>query len=201
MGVVIGRAQHLAAGQILENRGHPALDPHRRGFHRLGVGEAGQGGAIGAQQERGLDQVALRLLDRQRGEFTVVQRPLGHHPVDRATELLLDLGDGERRHGGIAPAFLGEPGMGVVDRPLAAFDCDIGHAQASLTMTLRGSAVSWSPAHRIRSMPRGNSAWLRCQIAAKSAGRPSIADPAGFPQPRALQHEAAGRWSAKPPAG
>ena len=73
MGVVVGGPQHLTTRQILEYRRHPTLDPHRRRLHRSRMGEAGQGGAIGTQQERGLDQVALRLLDRQGREFAVVQ--------------------------------------------------------------------------------------------------------------------------------
>ena len=47
--------------------------------------------------------------------------------------------------GSAIAAFLGEPGLGVVDRTFAALNCDIGHCYASLTLTLRGSAVSVLP--------------------------------------------------------
>ena len=91
MRIVVGRAEHLAAGQVLEHRGNAAPHQHRCGIHRQRIGEARQGGAIGAQQERRLDQVALRLLHRQRGEFAVVQRAFAHRAVDRAAKLLFDL--------------------------------------------------------------------------------------------------------------
>ena len=105
------------------------------------MGEAGQGGAIGAQQERGLDQIALRLLDRECGEIAVVERALAHHAIDGAAELFRDLVEPELRDVGVAAALFGEPGMGVVDRLLAALDRHIGHAQPSAMATLRGSAA------------------------------------------------------------
>ena len=73
-----------------------------RRVERLGIAEARQGGAIGAHQEDRLDQVALRLLDGERGEVAVVERALRHHPVDGEAELLVDLRDGEFRHARIA---------------------------------------------------------------------------------------------------
>ena len=68
MGVVEGRAQHLAAGQILEGRRDAAAQRHRGGVERLGEAEARQRGAIGADQEDRLDQIAARLFDRERGD-------------------------------------------------------------------------------------------------------------------------------------
>jgi hypothetical protein len=84
-----------------------------------------QGGAIGAQQEGGLDEVALGLLDGERGKEAVVAGPLRHHAIHREAHLLLDLRDGEFRHGHVAaPRFL-QPGMGGADRPLATLHGDI----------------------------------------------------------------------------
>ena len=61
------------------------------GVERLGVAEARQRGAVGAQQEDRLDQVAARLLDGQRGELAVVERALAHDAVDGERQLLADL--------------------------------------------------------------------------------------------------------------
>ena len=66
VGVVERRPEHLAAGQVLEGRRDAAAQRHRRGVDRFGEAEARQRGAIGAHQEDRLDQVAARLLDRQR---------------------------------------------------------------------------------------------------------------------------------------
>ncbi len=58
MGVVIGRAKHLAAGQILVDGGDATFQPHIFAGQRQAVGQAWQGGAIGAQQEDGFHQIA-----------------------------------------------------------------------------------------------------------------------------------------------
>jgi hypothetical protein len=50
--------------------------------------------SIRAQQERRLDQVTLRLLDRQRCQFAVVQGSFCHHPIDRSPKLLFYLRNG-----------------------------------------------------------------------------------------------------------
>ena len=91
MGVVVGRAQHLAARHVLEGRRDAPLGHHGRGVERQRIAEARQGRAIGAQQEDGLDQVAARLLDGERGERAVVAGALGHHAIDGEPELLVDL--------------------------------------------------------------------------------------------------------------
>ena len=90
--------------------------------------------------------------------------------------------------------------MGVVDRLLAALDRDIGHLRPPRSVTLRGSAASVVPAHRTRSTPRGYSAWLRCQTAAKSAGRPVTASTAGSRSPGPTAGSAC-RRPARRPAG
>ena len=64
VGVVVGGAEQLAAWEVFEDGRYAAVDPHRGGFQRCRMAKRGRGGAIGAQQEGGLDQVALRLLDR-----------------------------------------------------------------------------------------------------------------------------------------
>ena len=97
MGVIEGRAENLPARNILEGRGNPPAHLHRAGIDRLGRAEARQRGAEGAHQEDRLDQVAARLLDRERGEFAVVQRAFGHHAVDAERELLGDLGQRQLR--------------------------------------------------------------------------------------------------------
>ena len=91
MGVVEGRPEHLAARQVLEGRRDAAAQRHRRGVERLGEAEAGQGGAIGAGEKDRLDQVAARLLDRQRGDRAIVERAFAHHPIDGERKLLVDL--------------------------------------------------------------------------------------------------------------
>ena len=50
-----------------------------------------------------------------------------HHPVHRAPQLPGDLRQTDLRHGSIAAPLLGQPGMGVIDRLLAALDRHIGH--------------------------------------------------------------------------
>ena len=123
MGVVEGRAQHLAAGHVLE--GGRDAPPHRHpaGVDRQAGGEARQGGAVGAQQEDRLDHVAARLLDRERRQLRIVERAFAHHPGDAEAQLLLDL------RAASAPARLGSPRRSSAsklvrrrDRPLAAFD-------------------------------------------------------------------------------
>ena len=127
MRIVVGGTEHLPAGQILEHRRDAPPDPHRRGIDRQRVREARQCRAIGAQQESRLDQIALRLLHGQRGKFPVVQRTFAHRAIHAAAELTLDLRQRQFRHRRIAAPLLGQPGMRIVDRLLAALDRDIGH--------------------------------------------------------------------------
>ncbi len=128
VGVVEGRAEHLAARQVLEGRGDAALDVHRSGIDRLRGAEAGERGAVGADQEDRLDHVAARLLDGERRELAVVERALAHHPIDRERELLGNLLEAELRHGGIAAARRGEQRVRVLDGAFSAFDCDVHQA-------------------------------------------------------------------------
>jgi hypothetical protein len=46
---------------------------------------------VGAEQEHRLDQIAARLLDRQRRQFRIIKRALAHHPVDGKRQLPGDL--------------------------------------------------------------------------------------------------------------
>ena len=154
VGVIVGRAEHLAAGQVLVDGGDAADRLHGGGVDRQAGGEPRQGGAVGAQQEGGLHQVTLRLLDRQGGEAAVVDRAFRHHPVDGAAELRLDLVGSQLGHGRVAAALFGQPAMGVGDGLLAALDCDIGHHATSM-VRVRGKAASRVPAHSTRSTPRG----------------------------------------------
>ena len=82
MGVVPGPAQDLTAGNLLEGRGDPPPHAKRGRGNRQAVADPGQGRAIGPEQERGLDRVALDLLDRHRGEIGCVQPALAHHLID-----------------------------------------------------------------------------------------------------------------------
>jgi len=95
MAVVEGRAEQLAARQVLEGRRDPPGRAHLGGFQRHAVAEAGQGGAVGPQQEDGFEQVASRLLDRQRSQLFVEQRAFGHDPRHRKRQLLADLADAQ----------------------------------------------------------------------------------------------------------
>ncbi len=125
MRVVESRAQNLAARQILEGGGDAPLDPHRGGIDGLADAEARQGRATGAQQKNRLDQVAARLLDRERGEIAIVKPAFGHDAIDRKGKLLSDLLDRQGRYRRIAAAMLRQEAMRRVDRRLAAFHRDI----------------------------------------------------------------------------
>ena len=125
MGIVEGRAENLAAGNVLEGRGHPPLHPHRAGLDRLAGAEARQRGAEGADQEDRLDQIAARLLDRERRELAVIERALAHDAVHGEAELLRDLVERDFGNILIAAPRICEQAMGVLDGAFAAFDCDI----------------------------------------------------------------------------
>ena len=180
MGVVEGRPEHLAAGQVLERRRDAATKRHRLGVERLGEAEAGQGGAIGAGEEDRLDQVAARLLDRQRGDLAIVERAFAHHPIDGERKLLVDLPRLDLGDAAVAAPLVGEQGVGVGDRPLAAFDRDIHQRAPSMIAVERGSAARRTSATKIRSTPSGNPAWFAAHWATKSVGRgetASVASP------------------------
>ena len=113
VGVVEGRAEQLAAGQVLVGRRHAPLDQHGAGVDRPCVAEARQRGAIGAHQEDRLDHVAARLDDGERGQFTVVERAFAHHPVDAERQLLDDLVEAQRRHRTVAAPAVGQQAVGV----------------------------------------------------------------------------------------
>ena len=129
MRVVEGRAEHLAAGQVLEGRRDAPLDRHGGGVDRLADGDPRQGRAIGTQQEDRLDQIAARLLDGERRQAAIVERALGHHAVDRQRQLLVDLGAAQLGQRRIAAPRLGEQLVGGLDRGRAALHRDI-HVRA-----------------------------------------------------------------------
>src|SRR5262249_32551783 len=73
VGVVKGRPEDLAAGQVLECCGDASAHGHGRGVDRLARTEARQGSAESPEQKDRLDQVTARLLDGQRREPPVVE--------------------------------------------------------------------------------------------------------------------------------
>ncbi len=125
MRVIVGRPEDLAARDVLEGRGDAPFGDHPGRVERLGVAEAGQGRAIGAQQEDRLDQVAARLLDRQCRKRAVVAGAFGHHAVDREAQLLVDLV--EREFGQVTrpAALVGQQVERVGDRRLSTFYRDV----------------------------------------------------------------------------
>ena len=60
VGVVVGRPQHLPAGQVLVNCRDAALQSHIFCRQWFADRQARQSGTVGAQQENGLDQIAAR---------------------------------------------------------------------------------------------------------------------------------------------
>ncbi|MNI16989.1 hypothetical protein D3C73_703450 [compost metagenome] len=139
MGVIECRAEQLSARQILVGGGNAAFDLHVGSVERHRIAEPGQGGAIGAQQEDRLDQVAARLAHGKRCKRTVIKRGLRHHPIDGKAELfgnLVDRDGGERT---IATASVGEKPVSVADGSLATFDGNI-HGLLSLRTKPRSSS-------------------------------------------------------------
>ena len=125
LGVVIGGAQHLAAGQVFEGRRNAALNLHGPSVQRLAVTQTRQGGAVGAQQEDGFNQITRALLDGQGGELRVVDRAFGHHPVYCQAQLLADLCNAEFGHCRVAPALLGQQIVAGQNGRLAPFDGNV----------------------------------------------------------------------------
>jgi hypothetical protein len=91
----------------------------------FGYPEPRQGGAERAGQKDRLDQIAPRLLDRQRRKLAVVQRAFGHHPVDRQTHLLGNLRQRQLRHRGVAAPLMRQQPVCVFDGAFATLDRDI----------------------------------------------------------------------------
>ncbi len=127
--VVESGAEDLAAGNVLEGRGDAAADLHVAGIDRLGGAEARQRGAEGANQEDRLDQVAARLLDRERGELAIIERAFRHHAIDTERKLFGDLRQRKLRHLPVAAPFMREQAMGVLDGAFAALDRNV-HRQS-----------------------------------------------------------------------
>lgn len=142
MGVVEGRPQNLTARNVLERRRDAAVDLHFARIHWQAGPETGQGRAIGPDQECRLDQIAARLLDGEGRQIAIEDRPLRHDPVDRQFHLLPDLGDGQFRHLGVAPAILGHQAMGVIDSAFAPFTATyMAQFSSAEIRMLRGNAA------------------------------------------------------------
>ena len=106
MGVIVGRAEHLAAGDIFIDRRDTALKAHTGGVDRLADRQPLQGGAISAQQKNRFDAVAAGLLQRQRRQLPVGDAAFGHDPVHRQIKLLANLINADFRKPSLASAFL-----------------------------------------------------------------------------------------------
>ncbi len=106
MGVVVGGAQQLAAGNVFVHCGDAAFEAHLRSVNRFADRQPRQGGAVGAQQEDRFDVITAGLLERQRRQFAVGDAALGHHPVHRQVELVAYLINAQFGKPSIAPPFL-----------------------------------------------------------------------------------------------
>jgi hypothetical protein len=104
VGVVVGGAKQLAAGNIFIHRRNAALQAHLRRVDRFADRQLRQRGAVGAQQEDGFDVIAAGLLERQRRQLAVGDAAFGHHPVDGQIQLLFNLGDAQLGKLFIAPS-------------------------------------------------------------------------------------------------
>ena len=142
MGVVEGRAENLPARNILEGRGNPPAHLHRAGIDRLGGAKARQRRAERPHQEDRLDQVAARLLDRERRKLAIVQRAFGHDAVDAERKLLGDLGQRQLGHITVAAPLMRQQAMGVLDGALASLDGNIhGQPPLATSRVVRGIAT------------------------------------------------------------
>ena len=106
MGVIVGRAEHLAAGDIFIDRRDPALKAHSGGVDRLADRQSLQRGAVSAQQKNRFDAIAAGLLQRQRRQLPVGDTAFGHDPIHRQIELLANLVNADFRKPSIASALL-----------------------------------------------------------------------------------------------
>ncbi len=164
VGVVEGRPQQLTAGEVLERGRQATVELHVRGVDGQAGAEARQRGAIGAQQEDRFDQIARRLLDRQRSQLRVVQRPFAHDPCYRQRQLLTDLLDVEFSDAGVATTPAGQQAVSVIDGLFATLDRDV-HQAHSCTRVLRGKPSSRLPETKNTSSPQGKT--LRASRAAQ----------------------------------
>ncbi len=71
--VVECRPQHLPAGRILERGRYAPVAGHLVGIDRARTAKSRQCRAVGADQKNRLDQIATRLLDRQRGKVGIIK--------------------------------------------------------------------------------------------------------------------------------
>lgn len=143
VGVVVGRPQHLPAGQVLVNRRDAPLQPHVFAGQWLADRQARQGGAIGAQQENRLHQIAAGLFDGQRRQLAIVDAAFGHHPIHRQPQLLFDLFRADRRQRLVAAPQLFLQLMGGLNGFFAPFYRYV-HQHTS-TRVVRGIASRRSP--------------------------------------------------------
>lgn len=121
MGVVVGWAKQLAAGNVFINRRNTPFETHLCGVERLAYRQFRQRGAVGAQQENCFNVIAAGLFQRQRRQFAVGNAAFCHHAIYREVKLLFNLGDAQFGQIGIAPASALLQGVGGVDRLFAPF--------------------------------------------------------------------------------
>ncbi len=171
MRVIERRPQHLSARQVLEcGRDAPAYG-HRAGVDRLAGAEPRQGGAERAEQKDGLDEIAARLLDRQRRKLAIVKRAFVHHSVDCERELLFDLRERQLRNGPVSAPHFRKQSVRVLDGALAALGRYVhGCVSRAMSRTERGNAATVSADTSSRSTPRGNSARLSASRSTISCG-------------------------------
>ena len=157
VGIVIGGAKNLPAGEILECGGDASANGHGARIHRLRRTKTRQGRAIGAHQESRLDRVALRLLQGERGQILIIERALVHDAGDGQLHLLADLACLQFWRCGVATTLLRDQVMGRSDCGLAPFDSHIHQCASSSSIVERGSPTIRVPATKSTSTPRGNS--------------------------------------------
>ena len=116
MGVVVGWAKQLAAGNVFINRRNTPFETHPGGVERLATASFASGGAVGAQQEKLLRRYRRWPVSAPAPLFAVGNAAFGHHAIHRKIKLLFNLGDAQFGQIGIAPASALLQGVGGVDR-------------------------------------------------------------------------------------
>ena len=97
-GIVARQPQHLTAGDIAIHRRNAPVHYHLAPRNRQAIAHTRQRGAVSAQQERRLQRVAFRLLERQRRQFLIADATLRHHPRQRQRQVPADLPQSQRVH-------------------------------------------------------------------------------------------------------
>src|SRR5690606_23705081 len=174
MGIIEGRPQKLATRQILIGRRNAALNQHLCRFHRTGIAEARQGGAIGAHQKDCFDQIATRLTHGKGCQFTVIERTFRHDAINRQRQLFGNLVEAKRWNRTVTATTIIEKTVGIADGRFATLYGNI-HFQPSRAeiLVVRGSAATAPSQTRTRSTPSGYCAPFSRHCWMKSWGRPS----------------------------